>query len=103
MTEYDLVRIFKALADKTRQEILELLGEDELNVTDICAEFKVSQPTVSHHLNILKNCHLVESRKAGKNIYYHVRKEVFRGAFGQVIERMHIRIIREEGEEEKEE
>ena len=59
MVDYDLVKIFKALADKTRQDILELLGEEEMNVTDICSEFEISQPTVSHHLNILKNCHLV--------------------------------------------
>ena len=70
MEEYDIIKRFKALADKTRQEILELLGEDEMNVTDICSEFKTSQPTISHHLNILKNCDLVDCRKDGKNIYY---------------------------------
>ncbi len=102
MEGYDLVKIFKALADKTRQDILELLGEEEMNVTDICQEFDISQPTVSHHLQILKNCDLVETRKDGKNIYYHIRKEIVRGAFGEVIQRMHIRIIREEGKKEKE-
>ena len=103
MVDYDLIRIFKALADKTRQDILELLEKEEMNVTDICQEFDISQPTVSHHLQILKNCSLVESRKDGKNIYYHVKKEIVRGAFGEVIRRMQISIVMEGGGEEKEE
>ena len=95
MREYDLVRIFKALADKTRQDILELLGEEEMNVTDICSEFRVSQPTVSHHLHILKDCDLVDYRKDGKNIYYYVKQEVVNDIFGCVVKKMHIRIVRE--------
>ena len=95
MTEYDLVRIFKALADRTRQEILELLSGHEMNVTDICSEFKTSQPTISHHLQILRNCDLVDSRKEGKNIYYYVKQEVVNDVFGRVIRKMHIRIIKE--------
>ncbi|HNX90830.1 MAG TPA: metalloregulator ArsR/SmtB family transcription factor [Candidatus Omnitrophota bacterium] len=92
MTEYDLVKIFKALSDRTRQDILELLSGEEMNVSDICSEFKTTQPTISHHLQILKNCDLVDSRKEGKNIYYYVRKEVVRGAFGTVVRRMRIRV-----------
>jgi len=96
MVEYDLVKIFKALSDRTRQDILELLGEDELNVTDICAEFKTSQPTISHHLHILKNCNIVDSRKEGKNIYYFVRQDIVRDVFGRFIRKMHIQIVEEE-------
>ncbi len=92
MSEYDLVKIFKALADETRQEILTLLGEEEKNVSDICAEFNTSQPTISHHLHILKRSHLIDSRKDGKNIYYYVKQEVVNDVFGTVIRRMRIRI-----------
>ncbi|MFC1570235.1 ArsR/SmtB family transcription factor [Candidatus Omnitrophota bacterium] len=94
MDEYDLVKIFKALADKTRQDILELLGEAEMNVSDICSEFNTSQPTISHHLNILKNCDLVDYRKDGKNIYYYVRQEVVNDVFGRVVRKMKIKIIK---------
>ena len=94
MSEYDLVKIFKALADETRQEILELLAGDEMNVSDICAEFNTSQPTISHHLHILRNCRLVDSRKDGKNIYYYVRQEIVNDVFGTVIRRMRIKIER---------
>ena len=98
MDEYDLVKVFKALADKTRQDIIEMLGEEEMNVSDICSEFRISQPTVSHHLNILKNCDLVDYRKEGKNIYYYVRQEVVNDVFGRVVKKMHIRIIKEKKE-----
>jgi DNA-binding transcriptional ArsR family regulator len=97
MDEYDLVKIFKALADRTRQEIMELLAETEMNVTDICSEFNISQPTVSHHLHILKNCDLVATRKEGKNIYYYVRQEIVNDVFGRVVKKMHIRIVRKKG------
>lgn len=95
MNDNDLVKIFKALADKTRQDILEMLAEHEKNVSDICTEFHTTQPTISHHLHILRNCGLVDSRKEGKNIYYYVRQEVVDEVFGGVvIRKMHVKIIR---------
>jgi ArsR family transcriptional regulator len=97
MDEYDFVKIFKALADKTRQDILELLGEEEMNVTDICSEFRTAQPTISHHLLILKNSDLVATRKDGRNIYYYVRQETIDKVFGTVIRKMHIRVTNKKG------
>ena len=94
MEEYDLVKIFKALADRTRQDILELLGEAEMNVSDICSEFNTSQPTISHHLNILKNSDLIAYRKSGKNIYYYVRQEVVNDVFGRVVHKMRVNIVK---------
>lgn len=93
--ERELVRLFKALSDATRQDILELLIEAEMNVTDICEKFNTTQPTISHHLQVLKNCHLVDSRKEGKNIYYYARKEIIEDVFGDVIQRFHIEIEEE--------
>jgi ArsR family transcriptional regulator len=66
----DCVAFCKALADDTRQQILTLLMDDELCVSDIVAAFEISQPTISHHLNILKQSELVTSRKKGKQVYY---------------------------------
>ncbi len=73
--ENELVKLFKALSDTTRQDILELLSEAEMNVTDICERFNTTQPTISHHLQVLKNCNLIDSRKEGKNmgLCYHRR------------------------------
>jgi DNA-binding transcriptional ArsR family regulator len=90
MDEYDLVKIFKALADKTRQDILELLVSTEMNVTDICSEFGVSQPTVSHHLQILKNCRLLGYRRQGKNIYYFVRQDIMGDVFIEISRKMRV-------------
>lgn len=88
----DLVQLFKALADETRQEILDLLIEGEMNVTDICEKFDTTQPTISHHLNILKHSDLVDTRKEGKMIYYFAKKEVVNGAFNTIITKFHIKI-----------
>lgn len=87
-----LARLFKALSDETRQRIFELLCEEEMNVTDICEEFEITQPTISHHLQVLKNCDLVDTRKEGKMVYYCVNKEVVKDVFGNVMERFHIEI-----------
>ncbi|MFA6636399.1 MAG: metalloregulator ArsR/SmtB family transcription factor [Candidatus Omnitrophota bacterium] len=97
MDEYDLIEVFKALADKTRQDILELLGASEMNVTDICSEFGITQPTVSHHLQILKKCKLLGHRKQGKNVYYYLRQDVMGDVFIQISRKMHIKDSPETG------
>lgn len=65
----------KALADDTRQRILVMLREKEMTVGEIVDVFQVSQPTISHHLNILKQYKLVSSRKEGKQVFYCLRHE----------------------------
>jgi ArsR family transcriptional regulator len=64
------VAFCKALADDTRQQILTLLMQEEMCVGDIVAAFHMSQPTISHHLGILKQSQLVTSRREGKQVYY---------------------------------
>ena len=91
MKDYDLVKIFKALADKTRQDILELLAKRDMNVTDICSVFHTTQPTISHHLQILKNCGLVDFRKEGKNVYYYVQQEVMDDCLRIISQKMRLR------------
>ena len=60
----------KALADPTRQEIMELICCQELNVGDIVNAVGVSQPTVSHHLAVLRQAGLVNVRSEGKQTFY---------------------------------
>jgi ArsR family transcriptional regulator len=64
------VEFCKALSDDTRQQILGLLKEGEMCVSDIVTAFDMSQPTISHHLSILKQFGLVTSRKEGKQVFY---------------------------------
>ena len=69
------VAFCKALADETRQAILEMLLQGEMCVSDIVETFAMSQPTISHHLGILKNLGLVSSRKEGRQVYYAINQE----------------------------
>jgi len=71
----DCVEFCKALADDTRQRILVILAKKEMCVGDIVAAFEMSQPTISHHLSILKQFKLVTSRKEGKQVFYAVNHD----------------------------
>jgi len=72
---FDCVEFCKTLADETRQQILEMLQEGEKCVSDIVAAFDMSQPTISHHLNILKRFGLVTTRKEGKQVFYAINRD----------------------------
>jgi DNA-binding transcriptional ArsR family regulator len=71
----DCVEFCKALADETRQRILEMLVEREMSVGEIVEFFDMSQPTISHHLNVLKQFGLVTSRKEGKHVFYAINRD----------------------------
>jgi ArsR family transcriptional regulator len=64
--------LFKALSDPTRRKILELLTEKDMNAGEIADHFNISKPSISHHLNLLKNCDLVLGEKQGQNILYSI-------------------------------
>ena len=85
LTEDDAVsqaRLLKALADPTRLRILSLLSrhEGEVCVFEIVESFTLEQPTISHHLRILRDAGLVDCRKKGLWAYYYVRREALRRA-----------------------
>ncbi|MGA9351847.1 MAG: metalloregulator ArsR/SmtB family transcription factor [Anaerolineae bacterium] len=60
----------KALADETRQTILELLKDREMNVGEIVACFDLTQPTISYHLGLLRRAGVVLARREGQQVYY---------------------------------
>lgn len=62
--------VFHALGDKTRLAILAMLKKRECCVSEICEPFDMSQPSISHHLDILKRAGLVQSEKRGREVYY---------------------------------
>lgn len=70
MMESRCVLTFQALSDQTRQKILTLLSKKKMCVTEICKNFEISQPSISHHLDILKRAGLVVYQKKGKEVYY---------------------------------
>jgi ArsR family transcriptional regulator len=66
----DLAATFKALADPTRVAIVNRLAALECCVCDLTAAFELSQPTVSHHLRILRDAGLVEAERRGTWAFY---------------------------------
>ena len=66
----DLETLFKALADRTRLRLIQLLGDDELCVGDCVEVLQTNQPKVSRHLAYLRRAGLVSARRDGKWTYY---------------------------------
>ncbi|HVB28063.1 MAG TPA: metalloregulator ArsR/SmtB family transcription factor [Mycobacteriales bacterium] len=69
---------FKALADPVRLRLLSIIlsaAQEETCVCDLTAPFAVSQPTISHHLRVLREAGLVESRRRGTWVYYRPRRD----------------------------
>ena len=82
----DCVEFCKALADDTRQRILTmLLEEGEKCVGDIVAEFDMAQPTISHHLSVLKQFNLVTSHQEGKQVFYAINQDNVVECCGQLV------------------
>ena len=69
--------IFKALGDPTRRKILNMLREKDLTAGEIADNFNMTKPSISNHLNILKNADLVMSDKKGQYVYYSLNTTVF--------------------------
>jgi len=65
-----LAELFSLLADPTRVRIIQRLRQREHNVGQLCGRLRVAQPTMSHHLRILRSGGLVVCRRAGKEVYY---------------------------------
>lgn len=75
MKDMDPVVFAKAIADGTRQEIMRLLCCQWLPVGDVVERTGVSQPTVSHHLGILREAGLVSTRREGKQVFYTLNQD----------------------------
>ena len=68
--------VFKALNDPTRREILHLLQEKDMTAGEIADRFHISWPSISHHLDLLKQAKLVTAEKAGQYISYSLNTTV---------------------------
>jgi DNA-binding transcriptional ArsR family regulator len=85
--ERHLTKVFKALSDATRQEILRLLEREQRTVGEIVGNFSLSQPTISRHLSVLKEADLVVDQRHGQNVIYSLNSDALsssmREFFGQ--------------------
>lgn len=68
---------WSALADPTRRQILTLLKAQDMNAGEIAEHFNMTKPSISHHLNQLKQAGLVTAEKHGQNIIYSLNISVF--------------------------
>lgn len=68
--------LFKALNDSTRREILELLKNGDMTAGDIADQFDMTKPSVSHHLDLLKQADLILALKKGQFIHYSLNMTV---------------------------
>jgi DNA-binding transcriptional ArsR family regulator len=93
VSQLDPVEFAKALADDTRQQIMRLLCCRELPVNEVVAELSaagrdVTQPTVSHHLAILRAAHLVRTRRDGQQTYYTLNQDQVAICCGEILLRL---------------
>lgn len=75
----------RAVGDTTRQAIMRYCCCDWRSVGDVAEQVKVSQPTVSHHLGVLREAGLVKSRKEGKQVFYTLDQQRVVTCCGQLL------------------
>jgi len=72
----DVNKLIKALNDPTRRRILEILRKGDLTAGEIADEFEMSKPSISHHLDLLKQAGLVLAEKQGQFVHYSLNTSV---------------------------
>lgn len=78
--------VFKALSDKTRRKILEMLKQEDRTAGEIADCFNMTKASISHHLSILKQANLVSDERKGQFIYYSLNTSIFEEVIGWFIE-----------------
>ena len=72
--------VFKALADPTRRQVLQLLRRGPMSAGDLAGHFPVSKPTMSAHFAVLREAGLVDAGKSGKSVIYRLKLSVLEDA-----------------------
>ena len=75
-------KVFKALSDETRREILRLLNEKDMSAGEISENFNMSKPSISKHLDILREAELITSEKKGQFVIYSINTSVIQEVLG---------------------
>jgi ArsR family transcriptional regulator, arsenate/arsenite/antimonite-responsive transcriptional repressor len=68
--------VFKALNDPTRRAILDMLKQADLTAGEIAEAFQISKPSISHHLDLLKQSGLIDAEREGQFIRYSLNTTV---------------------------
>lgn len=78
--------LFKALNDPTRRQILQMLQDQDMSTGEIADNFEISKPSISYHLDILKQAKLVSSHREGQYIRYSINTTVVEEAANWFLE-----------------
>jgi len=81
-----LNQAFKALSDPTRRKILDLLRDRDLTAGEIADHFAMTKPSISHHLNLLKQAELIWDERKGQHISYSLNTTVFQDLMKWVLQ-----------------
>ena len=73
-------KLFKALNDPTRREILNILKEKDMTAGEIAETFDITKPSISHHLDLLKQAGLVSAERDGQFMVYSLESTVLEEA-----------------------
>ena len=87
MNTQQVAMICKALGDKNRLEIVQILSDGEKCGCKLLEKFDITQPTLSHHIKILTSCGLVNERKEGKWHHYSLNCQTLKD-YKQFIEKI---------------
>lgn len=79
-------RVFKAMSDGTRRKIIQLLKEGPKSAGEIANHFSHAQPTISRHLNVLKNADLIIDQREGTYIIYRLNTTILQEWLAWVME-----------------
>lgn len=78
-------KVFKALSDETRREILKLLSKKDMSAGEISEHFNMSKPSISKHLEILREAELISSERKGQFIIYSINTSVIQEVLGNFL------------------
>lgn len=81
-----ITTIFKALSDSTRRQILKMLSLRDMTAGEIAEGFSISKPSISHHLDVLRNANLVTTNRQGQFIIYSINTTIIQQAISCLIE-----------------
>lgn len=79
-------KVFKALSDETRRSILKLLNSADMNAGEISEHFDMSKPSISKHLDVLREAELVSSEKRGQFVIYSINTSVLQEVLGDFLD-----------------
>lgn len=79
-------KAFKALSDETRREILKLLNKQDMSAGEISDHFNMSKPSISKHLDILRDAELISSEKKGQYVIYSINTSILQEVLGNFLD-----------------